>query len=110
MKGDEDGTDKPLGIGEYLFAEMRQAFQDIRQKLVEEGWFGRVVTAAPVVEVDHALASERGGLYGDDHRPMREIGAAPAEHRPSFEDLWRPREGGEPTADHAQEHDIGMDR
>ena len=37
-------------LGEFLFSELRQAFQDIRQKVVEEGWFGRVVSAAPVVD------------------------------------------------------------
>ena len=105
-----DGTRRPLGIGEYLFAEMRQAFQDIRQKLVEEGWFGRVVTAAPVVEVDHALTPERGGLYGDDHRPIREISAAPPEHRPSFEDLWAPKDHCESAIDHVPEQFFDFDR
>jgi hypothetical protein len=36
---------------DFLFNEARYAVQDIRQKLFEQAWFGRVVTAKPVTEV-----------------------------------------------------------
>jgi hypothetical protein len=41
----------PLSAADYLFNEARHAVHDIRQKLFEEAWFGRVVTAEPVMEV-----------------------------------------------------------
>jgi hypothetical protein len=41
----------PLSTADYLFNEARHAVHDIRQKLFEEAWFGRVVTAEPVMEV-----------------------------------------------------------
>ena len=74
MSGDRHPTSQ--GILGFLFDERRGAIQDIRQRVVEEGWFGRVVTAAPVVEVDHSLGRERGGLYSDDHRPLASDPAA----------------------------------
>jgi len=49
------------GIFDFLFQEAAHAVQDIRQKVVEEGWFGRVVTAAPVVEMEQASPAD---LYG----------------------------------------------
>lgn len=111
MDQNASGGRKPPGMGEYLFAELRQAFQDIRQKIIEEGWFGRVVTAAPVVEVDHALTQDARGFYGDDHHPLSPERSVPIDHRPSFEELWRPREGGsDRSPDRAPEHDIGIDR
>jgi len=79
----------------------------MRQKVVEEGWFGRVVTAAPVVEVDRALTQDAAAsLYGDDHSPLKS-GPTPAV-RPSFEELWAPREAS--PADIAQERGIDIDR
>lgn len=84
--------ERPPSIGEYLFAELRQAFQDIRQKVIEEGWFGRVVTAAPVVEVSPL----------EQERVVEPSG--PAEQRRSFEELWRPAERG-----HDLEWPIGLD-
>ena len=38
-------------LGDYIAHEARHAIHDIRQKLFEEAWFGRVVTAEPVMEV-----------------------------------------------------------
>lgn len=96
MQGDDGTTRKPLGIAEYLFAELRQAFQDIRQKVLEEGWFGRVVTAAPVVEMDRAQIE---GLKEAD-----------AERRPSFEELWAPGERSDPTREHDRIHELDIDR
>ncbi|HTQ13467.1 MAG TPA: hypothetical protein VMH86_06285 [Rhizomicrobium sp.] len=96
MQGDEGAKRKPLGLAEYLFAELRQAFQDVRQKALEEGWFGRVVTAAPVVEMDRAQIE---GLKPDD-----------AGHRPSFEERWAPRERGEPAREHERSHELDIDR
>jgi hypothetical protein len=96
MGGKSDQGAKPLSIGEYLFAELRQAFQDMRQKVIEEGWFGRVVTAAPVVEMDRAQ--------------IEGLKQAHAERSPSFEELWAPRERGEPLREHEQAHDIDINR
>lgn len=70
---------RPQSIGEFLLNELRQAFQDVRQKVLEEGWFGRVVTAAPVVEMDRSES------------PPTQTGSL-SDRRPSFEELWEPRE------------------
>jgi len=106
LQRDDSGRSRPLGLAAYLFAELRQAFQDIRQKAVEEGWFGRVTTAAPVVEVDRA--PERG-IHGDAYTPPL-ADEHTAGHRPSFEERWAPRDPAEHARDHAPERDIGMDR
>jgi hypothetical protein len=105
-----DQQPKSQGVLSYLFDELRGAIQDIRQKVVEEGWFGRVVTAAPVVEVDHALGRERGGLYSDDHRPLAASDSAEPELRPSFEDLWKPHSPGEHASEVTKDHGIDYDR
>jgi len=63
---------RPPGVAEYLFNEARHAVHDIRQKLFEEAWFGRVVTAEPVMEVfryrereerSHPAFEEAWGLH-----------------------------------------------
>jgi hypothetical protein len=101
---------KPASVGAYLFAELRHAFQDIRQKVVEEGWFGRVVTAAPVIEADAALGTnsahemERRAVYGDDGSPLHPR-SNPEWRNPSFEERWAARD--EPAA---PEHGIDIDR
>jgi len=88
MADDANRRDRPQGIGEFLYNEFRSAIQDIRQKLVEEGWFGRVVTPAPVIEV------------GKDDRD------AQTSDRVSLDKLWsprapeHPREAPEPDLDH----------
>ena len=38
------GEDRPAGVFAYLLNEVGRAFTDIRQRVVEEGWFGRVTT------------------------------------------------------------------
>lgn len=38
------GDDREVGLFAYLFNELGRAFTDIRQRVVEEGWFGRVTT------------------------------------------------------------------
>jgi hypothetical protein len=70
---------------QYLLTELRQGFRDTRQKVIEEGWFGRVVTAAPVVEAD------RDAFYGANHLPLQAPGDG-SERRPTFDELWKPRE------------------
>ena len=95
---------RPLGLGEFLFNEIRSAFQDIRQKAVEEGWFGRVVTPAPVVEV----GKEAPEAIGLGNRPTIHEGLG--ERRPSFEELWAPRERGTQPADIEKERGIDFDR
>jgi hypothetical protein len=103
MPAENNKGRKPLGIVEYLMAELRQAFQDIRQKVAEEGWFGRVVTAAPVVEMDRAQiegSREPGITFGPS---TAETGVA------SFDELWAPRERDAPR-EVDQTHDMGIDR
>ena len=51
MASNPNRSAQPLGIGEYLFNEARHAVHDVRQKLFEEAWFGRVVTAEPVMDI-----------------------------------------------------------
>lgn len=75
------------GVFAFLFGELGRAVQDIRQRVVEEGWFGRITT--PIAR---------------DHAPS---GTSPAERPITFEDLW-PRHDG-PADTHAREPDIGRD-
>ena len=110
MDRDTNSGRRPPGIGEYFVAELRQAFQDIRQKVIEEGWFGRVVTAAPVVEVDRALTQDARGFYSDDHHPLSAERTASLDHRPSFEELWSPKERAEGEHNHQPELGIDIDR
>ena len=85
MSGDTNGR-KPPGIGEFLFNEIRSAFQDVRQKVLEEGWFGRVTTPKPVV----GLGKDGPEGIGLGNRPTIHEGLG--ERRPSFEEQWAPRE------------------
>ena len=98
MSQNERGRSRPQGLAEFLFNELRHAFQDVRQKLVEEGWFGRVTTAKPVVEVhrDHTEPIVPGDR-------AHEI---PNERRHSFEELWSPKDRTEHAPERAPEHDI----
>ncbi len=68
-----DRTERPPSAAAYLANEARYAVQDIRQKLFEEAWFGRVVTPRP----HHEIAPETA-----EKTPER---------RASFEDVWGPR-------------------
>jgi hypothetical protein len=88
---------------EFLFNELRQSFQDVRQKLVEEGWFGRVTTAKPVVEVqpDHA------DVAPSNSPSAREI---LDERRPSFDDQWSPTDRFESAIDHVPDDQFNFDR
>ncbi len=101
---------KPASLGAYLFAELRHAFQDMRQKVIEEGWFGRVVTAAPVIEADTALGAEsaydkdRRSVFGDDSF-LRNASATDA---PSFDERWATRDHAPAETPHDQ--DLGIDR
>jgi len=40
----EPNRPEPSGFFDMLFGLLREAFADIRHKVVEEGWFGRQVT------------------------------------------------------------------
>lgn len=92
-----------MAIFDFLFREAAQAIQDVRQKVVEEGWFGRVVTAAPVVEVEKLGEASSADLYG----------RGPAIEPPrtaTFEELWAPRDRGADQAGQEQARDLGIDR
>lgn len=91
---------KGQGFFEALFAELRYAVQDVRQKLVEEGWFGRVVSAKPVIEMHQSPSTPREALYGRDL-------ANPLDRRPSFEEQWAARAPGEKAPAHERPgHDL----
>lgn len=74
---------QPAGIFDFLFGEMRSAVQDVRSKLIDEGWFGR--RAAPPSQLD---APSLGW-----HREPTGTSAGPP--RQSFEEAWAPRERGD---------------
>jgi len=109
MSGDAGERHRPPGVMQYLFAELRQGFQDIRQKVIEEGWFGRVVTAAPVVEVERSLTQDRDTFFGSDHPPLsaHEIQGS---RRQTFEELWSPEDRCESAIDHVPDHEFNFDR
>jgi hypothetical protein len=48
-----------LGLGEHLGHEARSAIHDIRQKIFEEAWFGRVVTGQPMIEVSRETTLDK---------------------------------------------------
>ena len=104
MSGDNSRRNRPQGIGEFLFNEIRSAFQDIRQKVVEEGWFGRVTTPKPVV----GLGKDGPEAIGLGNRPTIHEGLG--ERRPSFEEQWAPRERSREAADIQKEHGHDLDR
>jgi hypothetical protein len=103
MSGNAEKRAKPPGIGEFLFNELRHAFQDIRQKVVEEGWFGRVVTAAPVIELG------KDQPVSDDRERASESPIVAPEHRPTFEELWGPRERSPDSRQQERQHQHNMD-
>ena len=94
------------GLFDALWGELRYAVQDIRQKVVEQGWFGQVTTAKPVNSIHHfgSAPSEASheDLYGRDLE-------SPLDRRPSFEEQWRAREP-EPDKAPQKEVDRGIDR
>lgn len=76
-----DRSSRP-SFGDFVAHEARHAIHDICQKLFEEAWFGRVVTAEPVMEVFKTRGAEKS-------------------NEPTFEDLWGrgPREAPERDKD-----------
>ncbi|MBI1262765.1 MAG: hypothetical protein GC184_13685 [Rhizobiales bacterium] len=106
---DTEPRAKPEGIAEYLFNELRYALRDIRQKVVEEGWFGRIVTPTGETGASPEFTKSES-LYGDDHQPMQATQAEAPERRPSFEERWAVREGPEAPATLEQSHEIDFDR
>jgi hypothetical protein len=93
MSNDEEHRARPASIAASLFDEVRRAIQDIRQRVVEEGWFGRITTP---LQRDHHSIGQTG-----PEAPAPERGA-------SFEDLWPRHEG--PVREPGHELDRGMDR
>lgn len=93
-----EGRKRPPSIAEFLFGEIRSAFQDMRQKVLEEGWFGRVVTPAPVIEVGRESPESIG------------LGDGLGERRPSFEELWAPREREPNPTEIQKPHGHDLDR
>ncbi len=63
-------------LGEFVAHEARHAIHDIRQKLFEEAWYGRAVTAEPVMEITKEREADRS-------------------YRPSFDELWGRSAAGE---------------
>jgi len=53
------GRRKPLGLADFVAHEARNAVHDIRQKLFEEAWFGRVVTGQPMIELSRDTAIDK---------------------------------------------------
>jgi len=76
------------GIFAFLFGELGRAVQDVRQRVVEEGWFGRITTPLP--------------------REPHGSPAAPTERPITFEDLWPRHEG--PADAPGREPDKGIER
>ena len=102
MSQNERGRPKPQGLVGFFFNEWRQAIQDIRQKVVEQGWFGRVTTPKPVVEMP--FQTVEGNSTADRAHEM------PHDQRPSFEELWAPKDRTEPPRGRVPEHGIDIDR
>ncbi len=69
------------GFWDELFANIGDAVADIRQKVVEEGWFGRAITDDTQTGV------------GSFYRPVTQEPLA------SFEEQWMPRERSEAGRD-----------
>lgn len=84
-------ANRPAGLLEFLFAELRGAVADMRSKVVEEGWFGR-------------SAARPNSLAKDWSGPSVHGASLPA--RPSFEEAWAPRPPGEAARDHDKGFDI----
>ena len=91
---------RPAGIGEFLALEAGNAVSDIRQRLFEEAWFGRVVTPAPVVDIGKVQEIE------PSVREALERAWGIARHQPQAE---RPGEGKETELTPELEEALGMD-
>ncbi len=70
------GTQPSQGFWDSLFALAREAFGDIRDKLVLEGWFGRGA---------HSPSKDGAGS-----------GGAWQPQQPSFDELWGPSDARAP--------------
>lgn len=102
------------GLFDALFSGIGDAIADIRQRVVEEGWFGRIVTGDPV-EVT------RRSDYRDiqpEGRSFEEMWEADPEHLPEaldhlrgMDELWMPSDPGStgPNGDIPRQ-DLGIDR
>jgi len=69
-------------LGDFLVNEAANAVHDVRQKLFEEAWYGRVVTAAPVMEVmrEQDVDRSRSATFEDNWgRGQREESELPLE-------------------------------
>lgn len=109
-------SDKARGTGllDFVADEARNAVREVRQRLFEEAWFGRVVTVEPV-EVHHGHQHQHAHEHQHEHEhkhahehrraPREEVAAnspaqspaAAEERRPTFDELWRPGISGERT-------------
>lgn len=94
------GDDKRGGVFDFLFGELSHAVQDIRSKLIDEGWFGR--RAAPPSQFD-------ANPLGWDRAPERETiwTDRSGSQRQSFEEAWAPRDPSEgPSPVESSDHDL----
>jgi hypothetical protein len=87
---------EPEGIFDRIARGVGDAITDIRQKLIDEGWFGRSVMAPDATP-------------GQDTRPHSSFADLP---RSSFAEDWSPRAPGERDAEHAHglAHEPEIDR
>ena len=76
------------GLLDDVAAEMKFAVQDIRQEVVERGWFGRETTPEFTQSVDHLTKAEAALAGPQDHSNA-------AQREPWREDLY----GREPDRD-----------
>lgn len=81
---------KPASMLDFLIHELRYAAQDIRQKLVEEPWFGRPVTPALHMEVN-GLRPEQA----ERERPSFDQAWGDAAHDLEHSEQQRDRDGPE---------------
>jgi hypothetical protein len=68
-----------IGLLDFIFAEIGQGIADVRQRVVEEGWFGRASPQS--VSADSFTPSEMTLQHGQEPTAYRQ---------PSFEELWAP--------------------
>jgi len=114
MGGDRGNRAKPPGLGEFLFNEITSALRDIRQKVVEEGWFGRTVTPT-----HPGKDKSQGGhaVYDIDHHKTefklelnRTRTSIHMDRRPSFEEQWAPRDRAKETPEIEKDRAPDLDR
>jgi len=86
------GVDRPPGLFAFLFGELGRAITDIRQRVVEEGWFGRVTTPPQRDPLNRTLADQDA-----------------SDRASAFDAQWAPRQSNR-EQDQARDQDIGQDR